>query len=116
MNIHTLQEYQEWAIDTWTGLLPGTKQGRFYLTLKLAGEAGEVAEKMGKLIRDKGGWDHIGREDLHALTLELGDVFWYLSVLAYDLGITLEEVANANISKLQNRKERGVLKGSGDNR
>ena len=112
----TLDEYQEYAIDTWKGKLPGTEMGRVYLGLKLAGEAGETAEKLGKLVRDKNGLMDIAYEDRRAIALELGDVLWYLSVLADELGFTFEDVANMNLEKLRDRKARGVLQGSGDNR
>jgi len=112
----TLNEYQLYAENTWTGKLPRTEMGRVYLALKLAGEAGEAAEKCGKLVRDKNGLMDISDEDGHALALELGDVLWYLSVLAGELGYTLDEVADLNIQKLRDRKARGVLQGSGDNR
>ena len=112
----TLDGYQAQAVLTWTGKLPDTEMGRIYLALKLAGEAGEAAEKCGKLVRDKNGLMRIAPEDVHALTLELGDVLWYVAVLAYELGVPLEHVANMNMAKLRDRKARGVLGGSGDNR
>jgi NTP pyrophosphatase (non-canonical NTP hydrolase) len=82
-----------------------------YLTLGLAGEAGEIANKAKKLIRDGDNADkrkEIGKE--------LGDVCWYLAVLAEELGMNLGKVMEDNIEKLSSRKARGVLGGSGDNR
>lgn len=111
-----LNEYQAYAKNTWKGKLPGTEMGRVYLALKLAGEAGEAAEKCGKLVRDKNGLMDIADEDGRALALELGDVLWYLSVLAGELGYSLNEVAELNLEKLRDRKARGVIGGSGDNR
>lgn len=85
-----------------------------YPALKLAGEAGEVAEKVGKSLRGDFSLDDPAvKEDL---IKELGDVLWYVNALANDLGSSLEEVADKNITKLESRKERGVLRGSGDNR
>jgi len=80
--------------------------------LGLAGESGEVAEKIKKMLRDD-----IPEEAVReSLVKELGDVLWYVANLAHDLSITLDEVAHANVSKLLDRSERGVLQGSGDNR
>jgi len=116
MRVDQLNDYQNEALETWTGKLPWTEMGRVYLGLKLAGEAGETAEKLGKLVRDKNGLVDIADQDKRALALELGDVLWYLSVLAGELGYSLAEVANMNLEKLRDRRERGVLGGSGDNR
>jgi len=112
-----LNEYQKSALVTWdAGKFRDHELARLYLALKLSGEAGEAAEKCGKLIRDKDGLMAVSAEDAHALKLELGDVLWYLAVLAHELGFTLEHVAISNIHKLRDRQARGVLKGSGDNR
>lgn len=112
----TLDDYQNAALHTWKGKLPGTEMGRVYLALKLAGEAGEAAEKCGKLVRDKNGLMDIAEEDAKAIALELGDTLWYVVVLAAELGYTFSEVARLNIGKLSSRVARGVLQGSGDNR
>ena len=78
-----------------------------YLALGLNGEAGEVAEKVKKAIRDDKELD---------LEKELGDVLWYLSQLSKELGINLDDVANTNLDKLFDRKERGKIQGDGDDR
>jgi NTP pyrophosphatase (non-canonical NTP hydrolase) len=85
-----------------------------YATLGLAGEAGEIANKVKKIIRDNKG--EISQEIKDKLRDELGDVLWYISALATELDTNLSSVADKNIQKLFSRKERGVLKGSGDNR
>lgn len=86
------------------------KHAIVYPALGLAGEAGEIAEKVKKWLRGD-------RElDKDALLSELGDPLWYITSLADDLGYTLQDVINRNVEKLSSRKERGVLKGSGDNR
>jgi len=85
-----------------------------YPALGLAGEAGEVADKVKKLIRDDNGV--LSEERRKALMYELGDVAWYLAALAKDLGYDLEEVFGRNLVKVQSRKKRNKLKGNGDNR
>jgi NTP pyrophosphatase (non-canonical NTP hydrolase) len=89
-----------------------------YPVLKLAGEAGEVAEKLGKLMRDEG-WSPgtpLSNAQRDALALELGDVLWYVAAVAHDLGLPLDEVAARNVAKLADRHSRGVISGSGDTR
>lgn len=85
-----------------------------YPALGLCGESGEVAEKVKKYLRDDGG--KMTDERREAIAKELGDVLWYVSNLASDLDLTLENIAAANLSKLASRKERGQLQGSGDSR
>jgi len=82
-----------------------------YLTLGLAGEAGEIANKAKKLIRD--GDNPAKRAEI---TKELGDVCWYIAVLAQELGVNLGRVMEDNLEKLADRQARGMLGGSGDNR
>jgi NTP pyrophosphatase (non-canonical NTP hydrolase) len=87
-----------------------SKHAIVYPALGLSGESGEIAEKIKKWLRGD-------RElDEALLALEVGDVMWYVVSLADDLGYTLQEVIDLNVEKLSSRKERGVLKGSGDNR
>lgn len=81
-----------------------------YPALGLAGEAGEVAEKVKKSIRGD------GQLDADEVAKELGDVLWYIANLASDIGISLDTIAEKNLEKLKSRKERQVIKGSGDNR
>jgi NTP pyrophosphatase (non-canonical NTP hydrolase) len=85
-----------------------------YLTLGLVGEAGEVAEHVKKVIRDDAGAISAARRV--AVAKELGDVLWYLARLASELGLDLDELAQANLEKLLSRQRRGVLAGSGDDR
>lgn len=108
-----LNEYQIKA--TTTAIYPReNNMGIIYCGLKLAGEAGEVAEKIGKVIRDKDGlFDNEAKE---SLSKELGDVLWYVSQLAKELQKPLENIAWDNLKKLQDRQERGKLQGSGDER
>lgn len=111
----TLNEYQSMALET--AIYP-EKFRVIYPALGITGEAGEVSDKIKKLIRDKGykgGWieDDKDREDI---VLELGDVLWYVATLSKDLGCTLSDVAMKNYAKLQKRKEQGKISGSGDHR
>ncbi len=85
-----------------------------YPTLGLANEAGEVAGKVKKIFRDKGGV--IGESEREALKSELGDVLWYLAQVCTELDLSLDEVAGYNIEKLYSRLERGKIGGDGDNR
>jgi NTP pyrophosphatase (non-canonical NTP hydrolase) len=82
--------------------------------LGLSGEVGEVSEKFKKIIRDGGG--KFSDEDAKELAKELGDVLWYVSTITKYIGFNLEELAEDNIAKLNSRKVRGKLSGSGDNR
>jgi NTP pyrophosphatase (non-canonical NTP hydrolase) len=84
-----------------------------YPTIGLAGETGEVCEKVKKWIRDADR-KPMTQEQLDLLKKELGDVLWYLAVLAKDLGLSLDEIAQDNIRKLHDRKARGVVHGKGD--
>lgn len=85
-----------------------------YPTLGLVNEAGEVAGKIKKVFRDKGG--QINEETRSALKAELGDVLWYLAQVSTELGLSLDEVAEYNLQKLYSRLERGKIRGDGDNR
>lgn len=85
-----------------------------YTCLGLSNEVGEVLGKIKKIFRDKDG--NFEPADIEALKGELGDVLWYFTQICTDLGLTLEEVAEANIEKLFSRLERNQIGGSGDNR
>lgn len=112
--------YQETAIEFDTARLAIDEKARYdgYMekVLGLAGETGEVIEKIKKMIRDKDGVFHATPEDLDELKKELGDVLWYLSAIAFYNGIELEDVATTNLDKLVSRQERNKIHGSGDNR
>ncbi len=108
----TFEEYQLKARET--AIYPDKDNNFIYPTLGLVGEAGEVAEKMKKVLRDDGGV--ISEEKKEEITKELGDVLWYIANLSKELKIPLEDVAQKNIEKLQSRQQRNELHGSGDNR
>lgn len=97
-----------------TALYPNVGKNPIYPTLGLNGEAGEVADKVKKVLRDKKGY--FDAQTIKDIELELGDVLWYVSQLSSELGLTLEDVAMANLNKLASRKQRGKLSGEGDKR
>ena len=107
-----LSDYQ--ARSRRTATYPDVGDNIVYPTLGLAGEAGEVAEKVKKLLRDDAGV--LSGERRAALAGELGDVLWYVAQVATEAGLELEEIAQANLDKLLSRQQRGVLSGSGDSR
>ena len=103
--------YQKQAMTT--AVYPGRGAGNFtYPDLGLAGETGEVCEKLKKAIRDEGG--RISEERRSLLAKELGDVLWYVATLSMELGLDLETIAAGNLAKLAARKEAGKIHGSGD--
>jgi len=85
-----------------------------YPTLGVGNEAGELQGKVKKVLRDNNGV--YTPEAIEGIIAELGDVLWYVAAVADDLDFSLNEVADYNIKKLQDRRNRGVIKGSGDNR
>lgn len=85
-----------------------------YLALGLTSEAGEVAGKIKKVIRDDS--SNLSEERRSQIASELGDVLWYISQLALELNVSLESVAAKNIEKLSDRDARGAIGGSGDSR
>lgn len=109
--MQTFDEYEEAAMLTAKGLATSTY---WYPALGLVGEAGEVSEKIKKLYRDAEG---LASLDFKVeLVKELGDVLWYATALARMAGVSLQNVAEANIAKLRDRAERNMIHGSGDNR
>lgn len=107
----TFNEYQEETAKT--AIYP-KDQAVPYLIFGLTSEAGEVAGKYKKVLRDQGGV--LSAEATAKVIDELSDVMWYISQLSKELGMPLEHLAAYNINKLRSRQERGVLAGSGDNR
>jgi len=114
----TLDGYQAEATD-----FAFYSMSLMYPVLGLNGEAGEVAEKLKKLIRDNDldfTQDDIAAQleyrDKEAMAYELGDVLWYLANAASDLGYSLEEIGAMNLEKLTDRAQRKTLRGSGDTR
>jgi NTP pyrophosphatase (non-canonical NTP hydrolase) len=100
---------------------PNRGSNLVYPALGLVGEAGEVAEKIKKLWRNRNITSaHVNTGitglEVSSIVSELGDVLWYISALAIELQVDLNLVAMSNLAKLQDRVNRGVIKGEGDNR
>lgn len=109
-----LDEYQKRASTTDHTTNDDPVFSRMYLSMGLAGETGEVIEKMKKVVRNQDGV--VTAEKREELKKEMGDVLWYLSQLSKSLGILFNEVAEANLLKLADRAARNVLKSEGDSR
>lgn len=111
-----LNEYQ--AQVGKTALYPRVGNNFIYPALGLAGETGEVVEKIKKLIRNDGieTPDRVPPEKRDEIVKEMGDVLWYLAQLSTELGVSFGTVAERNIEKLASRMERGVIESEGDNR
>jgi len=112
MNKMNFEEYQKKSEET--AIYPDKGNNFIYPVLGLVGETGEIAEKIKKILRDnKGIVDDGKRKEIEK---ELGDVLWYLAQVATELDLSLGEVAQTNLEKLESRKQRNKLHGSGDNR
>tara|TARA_R110001606_G_scaffold396119_1_gene569664 strand:+ start:1416 stop:1790 length:375 start_codon:yes stop_codon:yes gene_type:complete len=101
-----LNSYQRAAEKT---AIYASKYAILYPALGLAGEAGEVANKVKKMMRD-------GEFDREGIKQELGDCLWYIAAMCRDLNVSMADLAMANLEKLLDRKSRGTLKGNGDKR
>lgn len=106
-----VKEYQERALAT---AVYGAGYAIVYPALGLAGEAGEVSDKVKKILRDYNG-EFFDEKKLE-IAKEVGDVLWYVNAIARDLGFTLEQIMEMNIEKLESRRARNAIHGSGDNR
>ena len=100
------KSYQDMAAET---AIYKHEHQVIYPALGLAAEAGEVANKVKKILRD-------GKFDRNAIADEVGDCLWYIAALCRDLNVDMKEIAKNNLRKLHDRKARGVIQGSGDNR
>lgn len=108
----TFSAFQKAAITT--AIYPGRGKNLIYPVLGLAGESGEVSEKVKKIIRDDGG--EVTTEKREQIAKELGDVLWYVAAICDELRLDMGAVAEGNLAKLAARQARGTLTGSGDNR
>lgn len=106
-----LNEYQK---EAYKNAQYGYGDKVIYPTLGLCGEAGELANKVKKVLRDNNG--KMSPDRKKAILAELGDNLWYIGAIATDLDATLEDVALSNLAKLKDRRERDMIKGDGDNR
>jgi NTP pyrophosphatase (non-canonical NTP hydrolase) len=113
---YSLNQYQTDATELAT--YPNVSFNMVYPAMGLAGEAGEACDKVKKFWRNTGDMSDLEATEEWRLELakEIGDVLWYASALAKEIGMTLGEVAEINITKLRDRHARGVLKSEGDNR
>lgn len=109
----TFDDYQKQALTT-AITHPDPLMNKTIMAMGISGEAGEVLEKWKKIVAYKDGV--VGDEDLQLFKKELGDVVWYIAVLADSLGLSLEEVMQLNVDKLKDRANRNKIMGSGDNR
>ena len=109
--VSDLDMYQKVALTT--AIYP-REQAIIYPTLGLTGEAGEVANKVKKIIRD--GSDSKDEKLVSEIKAEIGDCLWYIAVLANDFDIKLSDIASTNLEKLANRKANNTIHGSGDTR
>ena len=109
----TFDEYQKRALTT-AKRNSDDLMDKTIWAMGVAGEAGEVIEKWKKIVAYDDG--KISPERVEELKKELGDVIWYIAVLADSLEVSFDEIAQANIPKQADRKKRGVIMGRGDNR
>tara|TARA_B100001057_G_C22797474_1_gene930213 strand:+ start:283 stop:639 length:357 start_codon:yes stop_codon:yes gene_type:complete len=105
-NSMDMDDFQKLAAET---AIYSNKHAVIYPALGLAAEAGEVANKVKKILRD-------GDFDRKAIADEIGDCLWYIAALCRDLNVSMNDVAKTNLFKLQDRQKRGVISGSGDDR
>lgn len=114
VGIKTLNDYQ---VKAWSYALPTAKDST-YLFLGLAGEVGELCSAQAKWIRDNPTTtdEELWEKKQEMLKKELGDILWFVAGLATNYYWKLEDIAQMNINKLEDRKQRNVIKGSGDNR
>lgn len=109
----TFDEYQKVALTT-AANDKDPLMAKTIWAMGVAGEAGEVVEKWKKIVAYKEG--EVSEEDLAELAKELGDVVWYVAVMADSLGLKFDDVMQRNVKKLADRQKRDVIKGVGDNR
>lgn len=109
----TFDEYQKQALSTAVNNYDPLMAKTIW-AMGVAGEAGEVVEKWKKIVAYKDG--QLSAEDRDELAKELGDVVWYIAVMAHSLGLSFEDIMQRNVAKLQSRQKRGVIRGKGDNR
>ena len=108
----TIAEFKTYQAEARKTYFDPKEHKIIYATMGLVGEAGELANKVKKIMRGDTNHDEL----LIGIKAEMGDILWYLSALADDLGVELGDIAAGNIEKLQSRQMRDKLRGSGDQR
>lgn len=98
-----LYEYQDWVEESSTKRV--NELGMIYAALGLCGETGEAVEKIKKIVRDKEGVPEA--EDIQYLRLELGDILWYVAKMCNELDLDMQDVLEANVEKINDRKING---------
>lgn len=110
----TFDEYQKHALTTAITTYDDPIMQNSIWVMGIAGEAGEVVEKWKKAVAYRNG--DFNEQEFEDFKKEFADVIWYIAVLADSLGLSLDELMQANVAKLADRQKRGVIKGAGDNR
>ena len=105
------KEYEKVAMSTKVGW---NNNEILYPLIGMCGETGEVADKIKKVLRDKNG--DFSEDDRIEILKEIGDTLWYMTALCHDLGYSLEDAANINLSKIVKRRAENTIHGEGDNR
>jgi NTP pyrophosphatase (non-canonical NTP hydrolase) len=112
MNFKDFDKYQQLCLKS--SIHSKTKHGYIIPALGVTGEAGEVADKIKKVLRDDNG--KISTAKRNEISKEIGDMLWYTSMLCTEIGLKLSDVIKLNLEKIAYRSKENKIHGSGDNR